>query len=321
MRSTRLVLLSLLSGALLAATPSAANAGGGQTGAQPDGYAAHTAAVTESQQADVLAFWTPERMRSATPLDLITVDKAPGTSIDVTKGIPQTVEPQSATSGGAPWTGGGKVVATSGRVFFTFTGRTASCSGNVVTSGNKSVVVTAGHCVKYQGSWHTDWVFVPAYNNGNAPYGTWSARKTLSTPQWTASEDMNYDIGMAVVNQLNGQYLSDVVGSQGIAFNQPRGEQVYDFGFPAAAPYDGTKLIYCSGKTINDFLLTQDIGLACDMTGGSSGGPWFRTFSEATGTGVQTSVNSFKYNFLQTYMFGPYFGNDAQNLYNTAQAT
>jgi hypothetical protein len=41
------------------------------------------------------------------------------------------------------------------------------------------------------------------------------------------------------------------------------------------------------------------------MTGGSSGGPWFTQFSEATGTGLQSSVNSFKYNFFPNSMYGP----------------
>lgn len=315
MRSTRLAVLSVLTAAAVAAAPTAASAGGGDT---TSAYS-HTAAVSASSQLDAVRYWTPDRMRSATPLD-ITVDTLPGTSTDVATGEPQTITPMSPTNGGGQWTGGGKVVTTSGRVFFTFQGKNASCSGNALTSGNKSTIVTAGHCVKYQGAWHTNWVFVPNYNNGNRPYGTWTARQLLSTPQWIASEDINYDVGMAVVNQLNGQYLTDVVGGQGIAFNQPRGVQVYDFGFPAAAPYDGEKLIYCSGVTIDDFLLSNDIGLACDMTGGSSGGPWFRSFSESTGLGIQTSVNSFKYNFLNTYMFGPYFAADAQNLYNSAQA-
>jgi hypothetical protein len=75
---------------------------------------------------------------------------------------------------------------------------------------------------------------------------------------------------------------------------------------------------------INDFLLSSDIGMLCNMTGGSSGGPWFLSFNEATGTGIQNSVNSFRYQILGLidpgFMFGPYFGADAQNLYNAAQA-
>jgi V8-like Glu-specific endopeptidase len=180
--------------------------------------------------------------------------------------------------------------------------------------------MTAGHCIKLQGSFHTNWVFIPAYNNGAAPFGTWTAAQTLVTPQWNATENINFDVGAAVVNPLGGQLLTDVVGGQGIAFNQPRGLAMYAFGFPAATPYDGTTLIYCSGNTFNDFLFSTAIGMTCNMTGGSSGGPWFRSFSEATGTGLQNSVNSFKYNFFPNFMFGPYFGTDAQNVYQTAQS-
>jgi V8-like Glu-specific endopeptidase len=213
------------------------------------------------------------------------------------------------------------VAKTAGRVFFSYQGRTASCSGNAVTSANKSTVITAGHCVKMEGAWHTNWVFVPGYRDGQRPYGTWAASKTLSTPQWTASEDINYDIGAAVVAPLDGKKLTDVVGGQGLAFNTGYNKAMYSFGFPAAAPYDGEKFIYCSGTTTRDFLLSRDHGLTCNMTGGSSGGPWFTQFSEATGTGLQSSVNSFKYNFLPNAMYGPYFGADAQNLYQSAQSS
>ncbi|MFC7306511.1 trypsin-like serine peptidase [Streptomyces monticola] len=270
-------------------------------------------------------FWTPERMRAAEPLDVLPVQ--PDDLADVKKGAELLVPPTGAPGtkafpqkGGA-WTGGGKVASTAGRVFFTYQGRQASCSGNAVTSANKSTVLTAGHCVKMDGAWHTNWVFVPGYKDGQAPHGKWTAAKTLSTPQWTASEDINYDVGAAVVNPLDGKKLTDAVGAQGVAFNSGYNKKMYAFGWPAADPYDGTKQIYCSGNSIRDFLLSTDHGLSCDMTGGSSGGPWFQDFNESTGTGLQTSVNSFGYTFLPGYMFGPYFGNDAKNLYDKAQAS
>ncbi|MGW0826155.1 trypsin-like serine peptidase [Streptomyces sp. NPDC002845] len=292
--------------------------------------AAEPGAVTFSAQEHARGFWTAERMRQATPLDVLSVDRAEVTASTPDRGertivAPSTpgdvVGPLAFPSGGGPWTGGGAVVQTAGRVFFTYQGRTASCSGNAVTSANKSTVITAGHCVKLEGSWHTNWVFVPGYHDGQAPYGTWTASKTLATPQWTASEDINYDIGAAVVAPLDGNRLTDVVGGQGLAFNTGYNKAMYAFGFPAAAPYDGEKFIYCSGTTYRDFLFSSDHGLNCDMTGGSSGGPWFTQFDEATGTGLQSSVNSFKYNFLPTAMYGPYFGADAQNLYQTAQSS
>ncbi|MFE5187280.1 trypsin-like serine peptidase [Streptomyces sp. NPDC056628] len=302
-------------------------------GAAPEpGSPARVHSVPASAQQQARAFWTPERMRSAVPLDLLdagarAVDTAPRA------GRPATVAPTDPAAGtaaagpaafpngGGAWTGGGAVVSTAGRVFFSYQGRTASCSGNAVTSANKSTVITAGHCVKLEGAWHTDWVFVPGYHDGQAPHGRWTAAKTLSTPQWTASEDINYDVGAAVVAPLDGQRLTDVVGGQGLAFNTGYNQRMYSFGFPAAAPYDGEKFVYCSGTTSRDFLLSNDHGMGCDMTGGASGGPWFTRFDEATGTGLQSSVNSFKYNFLPNRMYGPYFGADAQNLYQAAQSS
>ncbi|MFD0853725.1 trypsin-like serine peptidase, partial [Actinomadura adrarensis] len=221
---------------------------------------------------------------------------------------------------GNAWTGGGKVAGTAGRVFFTYAGRNASCSGNAVTSDNKSTVITAGHCVKLDGAWHTNWVFVPGYDDGDRPHGTWTARQTLTTPQWNAEEDLAYDVGAAVVNNVDGRRLVDVVGGQGIAFNQARSQRMYSFGYPAEAPYDGSALTYCKGLTVSD-PLSGGIGMGCAMTGGSSGGPWFLSFDPASGTGIQNSVNSFKYNFLPTHMFGPYFGAHAQDLYWTAQSS
>ncbi|MPZ27334.1 MAG: peptidase [Micromonosporaceae bacterium] len=329
-RPLRLTGLAVLSAALLVASGGTAAAAPALT-SNPDAVG-HAAAVTGDQHRQVLDHWTPQRFQAAVPIEALAGDRladlphtgtpAAGAPVAVapTDPLGSGAEIQAFPESGAPWTDGGAVVQTSGRVFFDFQGQPASCSGNAVTSANESVVMTAGHCIKLEGSFHTNWVFVPAYNNGDDPFGTWTGAQSFITPQWNANENINFDIGAMVVNPLGGQQLTDVVGGQGIAFNQPRGLPMYAFGFPAAAPYDGTRLIYCSGDTFNDPLFSTAIGMTCDMTGGSSGGPWFRSFDEATGTGLQNSVNSFKYIFLPNAMFGPYFGTDGQNVYNAAQS-
>ncbi|TMR10335.1 peptidase [Nonomuraea turkmeniaca] len=296
--------------------------------------AQHAAADSVSEQRQVLGYWTEQKMESAEPLaapgpkkgmKLATADGGNPWSAAPTK-EPASASAggqalQAARSGGEPWTGGGAVVKTTGRIFFTTQGRNASCSGSAVTSANRSVVITAGHCVKLNGAFHTNWVFVPGYDKGARPFGTWAATKLLTTQQWNAREDVNFDMAAAVVAPLGGKTLVDVVGGQGVAFNQQRRQQMYSFGYPAAAPYDGSKLVYCSGRTFDDFLMSDDLGLTCNMTGGSSGGPWMQSFSESTGLGTVNSVNSFKYNFAPNWMFGPYFGNEAQAVYQAAQTT
>ncbi|MEV0963179.1 peptidase [Streptomyces sp. NPDC049910] len=308
---------ALLTGGLTATT--AAHAATPDPSPAPS-PAAHQATAAEQQKART--FWTAERMRAAAPLDLhLGVDALKTLKAPEPGAVTTTVAPTAFPQAGGPWTGGGAVVKTSGRLFFTFQGRNSSCSANAVTSQNGSTVMTAGHCVKYQGSWHTNVVFVPAYDNGQAPYGQWTATKTLTTPQWEATEDINHDIGAAVLAPLNGQKLTAVTGAQGIQFNGGYNKQMYAFGFPAVSPYDGSKLIYCSGNSSKDWLFTQDHSLGCNMTGGSSGGPWFTGFNETAGTGLQVSVNSFGYIFLPNRMFGPYFGNEAKALYDRAQTS
>ncbi|WP_030904391.1 trypsin-like serine peptidase [Streptosporangium amethystogenes] len=303
------------------------------------------AADTKAEQRTVQRYWTEARMEAAQPLATLVPEKdgARLTSAAIAAqaaadpvSIPATT-PNGGTvpaagmaakgtaavraSTGAPWTRGGAIARTTGRVFFTYQGRNASCSANAVTSENRSTVITAGHCVRMGGAFHSNWVFVPGYQNGDRPYGTWVATTLYTTPQWNNTEDINYDVASAVVAPLNGRSLTDVVGGQGVSFNQSRRAQMHSFGYPAASPYDGSKLVYCAGRAFDDFLMSRDIGLNCTMTGGSSGGPWFLGFNESTGLGTLNSVNSFKYDFASGWMFGPYFGTDAQAVYEAAQTT
>ncbi|WP_119729333.1 trypsin-like serine peptidase [Thermomonospora amylolytica] len=299
--------LGVVAGAVLTAAPTAAPAWA-QAPADPN-PAIRTQATTADAQQKVLQYWTRERMQQATPMDHM-LQPAKSAVPRQRRAFPTT---------GSPWAAGGVVARTTGRVFFTYQGRDASCTASAVAGANRSTVVTAGHCVKRGGTWHTNWVFVPGYNNGNRPYGTWTARQTLATGEWAATEDLNHDVGAAVVNQLNGRRLVDVVGGQGIAFNQPRRRNMYAFGYPAQDPYTGGRLIHCSGGTFDDFLRTRSIGMRCNMIGGASGGPWLTNFSESSGTGVINSVTSFRYESLSGYLFGTYFGGSERALYYRAQ--
>ncbi|MGV9598157.1 trypsin-like serine peptidase [Streptosporangium sandarakinum] len=295
------------------------------------------AADTRIEQLAVRRYWTEAKMESAKPLDALAPRKegvrltaaataaqaaADPVEIPATRPGGETVTPAAAaarTSSGATWTRGGAVTRSAGRVFFTYQGRNASCSATAVTGDNESTVITAGHCVRMGGAFHTNWVFVPGYADGRRPYGTWVATALYTTPQWNNGEDVNYDVAAAVVAPLDGRSLTDVVGGQGVSFNQPRRQRMHAFGYPAAAPYDGSKLVYCAGQTFDDFMMSRDIGLNCTMNGGSSGGPWLTGFDESTGLGTVNSVNSFKYGFAGGWMFGPYFGAEARDVYEAAQ--
>lgn len=325
--STVLAAAGLLAAAATAG-PAAASAADSSTGAPPS----HAAATTAAEQRRVVDYWTPERMRSAVDASVLAADGHRGTA-EVERGRPTVVQavsgrkaakgkpvPGGAGVTGAEWTSGGQVVQTTGKVFFSIGTSNYVCSGSAVSSANESTVLTAGHCVSDGGQFVTNFAFVPAYDDGARPYGTWTARSLTTTSQWKNGEDFNYDVAFAVMNTSGGATLTDTVGGQGIGFNLARGTQMSSFGYPQARPYDGTDLTYCSGVVVQDtYYGSDDQGMACDMTGGSSGGPWFYAFNGSTGT--LNSVNSFGYRGIKDVMWGPYFGSVAQSLYSSTQSS
>ncbi|MCF6474232.1 trypsin-like serine protease [Nonomuraea sp. MG754425] len=306
----------------------------------------HVAARSAADQRRVLGYWTPERMAKALPIGLLGVvtgltdgvtgrtgllsaPGAPGGPADLTlaRRLMGTrhlaaARPQASTIG-SRWMTGGLVSRTTGRVFLTVAGNDFVCSASTVRSANKDVVVTAGHCVKDgAGEWAANWTFVPGYDRvGPAhPYGRYTARRMFVAGPWSRSGDDNFDVGMVALATSRGRHVADVVGTQEIGFNADRGGQAFGFGYPADPPYDGNHLVYCAGRLKKDpYNQTKDQGLGCDMTAGSSGGPWLTRFDTVTGKGTITSLSSFKYSDDRRTMYGPYFGDAVKDIFGTAE--
>ncbi|WP_346960688.1 hypothetical protein [uncultured Arthrobacter sp.] len=314
-------LLSLSAAALLAV--SAAGAATASPAAAQDKRAPQVTSqsVDGSKAAD---YWTPDRMKSAIPGDVLADralargNKSPAATVE--KGSSTQISGKAAR-GKTTLHASESPVSNIGKVFFTMGGSNYVCSGNSVSSSNKSTVSTAGHCVNEgPGAFATNFVFVPAYLNGAAPYGKWAANALYTPTQWSSAGDMQYDTGFAVVDPLNGKNLSDVVGASGVQFNAARGLTYKSYGYPAASPFDGQSLISCTGPASDDPNNPQfnSQGIPCDMTGGSSGGPWF---IGTNSSGYQNSINSYGYGTRSTVMYGPYWGSVIQQAYSTAAAS
>lgn len=317
-RSLATSLLSLSAAALLALT----TAGGATAAPSPSGdkeQPSVTSAVVDSTGA--AEYWTADRMRSAIPGDVLA-----GKALE--RGNTSSAAPVEKGNNTKIQAGKGKTtIAVSenpvdhiGKVFFTLGGSNYVCSGNAVVSNNKSTVATAGHCLNEgPGAFATNFIFVPAYLNGAAPYGQWTAKALYAPTQWSSNGNMQYDTGFAVMNTLNGNYLSDVVNESGVEFNAARGLTYKSYGYPAASPFNGESLKSCYGPASNDpnnpQFLTQ--GISCDMTGGSSGGPWF---IGSNASGLQNSINSYGYS-RSPVMYGPYWGTVIQQTYTSAAAS
>ena len=224
---------------------------------------------------------------------------------------------------GAQWTRGGAIARAAGKIFFTLGGTDYVCSGAAVASANADVAVTAGHCAADgSGNWATNWTFVPGYSNGNAPYGSYTARRYFVAGQWTSSANEDYDVAFVALNtaSIGGTptHAVSAVGGLGVAFGSQPG-RAFAFGYPAEPPYNGEQLYYCAGGTSPDpYHATSDTGLNCAMTEGSSGGPWLSGFNASAGIGTVTSVSSFKYDDSTDLMYGTTFGSSAKSLYQQA---
>ena len=285
-----------------------------------------------SEHERVVSYWTEARMKAARPREMV-LDRA-GQLVP---------EPLVANSSGLSWptagtNQGGAITKLSGRVYFNLGTGMYVCSGSVVTDSNAgiSLVLTAGHCVyDHATGWATNWVFVPQADGlpvvpscDTSPRGCWTAQALVAHSRFTTAGGFTgtaarYDYAFAVVGQGGkpgqAQEQLDAAGSLPIAYSGvAKGNLLYAFGYPAAAPYDGTDLVYCSGKIGQDlFNANATWSMVCNMTGGASGGPWLKGFSESTGLGTLASLNSYRYSFSNR-MYGPKFSSYTQAVFTYA---
>ncbi|MDP9239357.1 MAG: hypothetical protein M3O55_01765 [Actinomycetota bacterium] len=337
--AVRLIALGALSTAALLA-PAGTTVAGAATSAVAPVF--HPAAVSPAQIEGVRKFWTPQRLRAAKPVDLPTGRPAPSAKRAAPSGPAVRIAPfaTSHTSGSdalttasganGQWTGSQTSLPAKDIGVLNFThpdGSAHYCSASVVVSGNRDLLLTAGHCVydksfvaRYGTGWFGNYVFYPGYNGtatNQAPYGAWVGRGAGTTGQWLSSGDLSYDIGMVVLNTNSaGRHISDVLGNAfGLEWNLSRGHVIANFGYPQdPVPYDGRHLDWCKGTEASGGGGSPTRNrVLCDMGHGSSGGPWLDQFSSTSGWGYANSVNS---TTDGTYEYSPYFNDTFGSLYN-----
>ncbi|MGH2961538.1 MAG: hypothetical protein ACRDL3_05000, partial [Solirubrobacterales bacterium] len=226
--------------------------------------------------ADVREYWTRERMRAARPVGL------PG-------GARAGATPGASAATGPAGNPIGKSAAveqpntteypnrTVGKVFFTLPGEGGfACSAAVINTDTDRFVLTARHCVEDGGTFASNWMFAPGYRNGAAPFGEFAATE-LRIPSFPPGFSLGFDHAAAILApSASGQSVEDAVGGLGIALFEAPEQSWRAYGYPAVAPFDGERLFTCDSPTVARDLVVDPppIGISCDMTGGSSGGPW-----------------------------------------------
>ncbi|MBT8214598.1 MAG: hypothetical protein KJP12_05175, partial [Acidimicrobiia bacterium] len=299
-----------------------------------------------SEHQRIVDFWTPNRVQQAVPRDFVLDEASGrllpaakggnkpgggGDKGDKGGGKGGGKGGDSSTVAGAPWDAGGEVLATTGKVLFELGGSYYVCSASIVddAAASVSIVLTAAHCVYDNvggGQFATNWVFIPAYDDtkpdlttsgsfcDQTTYGCWTADALVLHDGFASAGGFNgsaivHDFAFAVVGAGGKANVlpEDALGSHAIAFSSvSKNTPLYAFGYPQAASFN-RDLTYCAGGAGFDSRLGKaTYQLGCSMTGGASGGPWYGTFDESAGSGIATSVNSYRYSGGDA-MYGPKF--------------
>lgn len=197
---------------------------------------------------------------------------------------------------------------TNGKIFG-FDPRTGpyTCSGTALNTPSRSIVLTAGHCVVEGAAEGRDIAFVPAYDHGKRPFGTFVAESIYVMPQWRHGENPDFDVAALRVRPSKLGKLTDVVGARGYASSKSRTSAFQIFGYPAARA-GGEELRSCRAHGLgldrftDAFAGPPTMPASCDMAAGASGGAWLFDGEYVSG------VTSYSYQGRPTQLFSPYFG-------------
>jgi hypothetical protein len=287
-------------------------------------YAAAKGSVAEhpvAGAAQAPSYWTPERMRGATPLD---GPPAGGESSKSATAVASSIPPDQEIPASLDLTYPFRI---HGRLFLRFGSDDASCSATVVTSFSRNLILTAGHCVVEPTTagpfWATDVAFVPAYRNGSAPLGIYPATRVGAVSLWAFEGAIEFDLGAVNLAPGPGGEIQDVLGSRGVTFNHnPKKykNKVFElFGYPAepSPDYDGERPILCITPFSGFEQFTGSVTVTpCHQQQGSSGGGW--VLNDSLVNSVTSHAGCSVAGLSCATIAGTYFGDLAFDLWRSA---
>jgi len=247
----------------------------------------------------------------------------------------------------AEWTNGGLVQTAAGRIYFEMPKNAKRkgpwqgfvCSGTSVenTLTSRSLILTAAHCVydDANNAFARNVLFIPNQagtsgsatdqNCDNDPIGCWTPSFGAVDTNWTTSvfpNNVEWDYAFYVVDSTgahsgagNIDNLATAAGVLSLSFLAP----ALDDGNPAAGPDFTHALGYSYSDDPNFMFCAEDMTTegtvnwwlpSCELSSGSSGGPWIQPMDTGSGSGPVISVNSWGYT-TSAGMAGPMFSNSS----------
>jgi V8-like Glu-specific endopeptidase len=242
------------------------------------------------------------------------------TGLDLEEAAADVVAPADVGSSGAYFSSSRLVptdarlsypYSTVGKLFFTQPG-----VGNFVCSAavlRPRIVLTAGHCV-HQGSggnagFFSNFLFVPAFHQGQAPYRQWSWAFAVTTGSWSVSNGTvpnRADFGILVVGDqpYNGvpTRIGNVTGWLGYRTNALLPNHVKMVGYPVN--FDSGQITHQVDAQHSGFAGQGTVVYGSDMRGGSSGGPWVENFGTSA-VGQTGGLRFFPNRVVGVTSYGP----------------
>jgi hypothetical protein len=272
--------------------------------------ASASASSERAEAARVRRYWTPERMSSARPLELV-VDG--GGESRLRFGRPAAAASASFLSVPTPEV---PPYSVNGRVFVKQGNRRGYCSATAINSPTRQLVLTAGHCVNSgpeegRTIWSQYLEFVPAFTAGKKPFGVFVARRNaIFAPRpWTKHGNPDFDLGAFLTHRNEeGVNLADAVGGGAtIVLGISRKQKFRTFGYPGNVK----RLQGCSSPYVGDDRLSYPLagpptlGIRCHWAPGASGGGWLiEDGSQING------LNSYLHLDDHSRTYGPYFNRE-----------
>jgi V8-like Glu-specific endopeptidase len=214
---------------------------------------------------------------------IVMVTPATGAAGDIADGIIGVMRHhQPPSRSGQSFAG----TAAVGALFTTSNGKLGShfCSASVVHSPAGDLVITAAHCVTGVSG---TMAFIPGYDNGKAPYQTWTVTRVYEDQAWRSSSDADDDVAFLRVSQSwSGVPIEDVTGAEQLGSGTPSARQPVEvIGYPNSSGQP----ISCQNPVTKP--MENQLEFDCGgYTNGTSGGPFLVQVSRQTGQGTVVGV-------------------------------
>ncbi|MCP3760303.1 serine protease [Streptomyces sp. TBY4] len=275
------------------------------------------------------AYWTAERMAAAVP-----VDDARGRGTAGGPAGPRNRALPTAPSGtpNGTYFDGMPMVGT---FFYRESGvgnADTSCTGSVVRSAGRNMVLTAGHCAVGMAGPANHAVFVPQYRHGRAaraqPFGIFPVKAdgVYTDPRYTSNSRAavsDLDLAFVLVEPNARGRVEKVTGALAFTPGSTYEHRVTVVGYPSAPGVNPKhRAIRCDVPTTRLGGFRQMRMLCKGFYGGVSGGPWIKDYDAAKRTGkVVGNTGGHHGGGNDSWMtYAPVYGKDAQALYEDANA-